>query len=248
MLANLGPRGTAFALLLLGHVLADFAFQTDRMVQGKHRLGPLVAHGLVVTAVQAIVFLPFLTIPMVGLIALVGATHVAIDAGKARLRASGATSLRLFIGDQALHLVVLLVAWSLVPQSALVASPVIEAIDGIPYQGFTWLTTGAVYLAAFVFLHHGGNALVRGILPDEGPGGGEDELSAGRTIGTLERLIVLVLALAAQWSAIVLVIAAKSIARFEELKDRTFAEYYLVGTLASVLVAVLVGLGVQVLV
>jgi formate/nitrite transporter FocA (FNT family) len=33
-------------------------------------------------------------------------------------------------------------------------------------------------------------------------------------------------------------VAAKSIARFEELKQREFAEYFLVGTLASVLVGI----------
>ncbi len=48
-----------------------------------------------------------------------------------------------------------------------------------------------------------------------------------------------------QWAALAVVLAAKSIARFEELRDRPFAEYYLVGTLASLLVAVLTGLAVQ---
>lgn len=53
---------------------------------------------------------------------------------------------------------------------------------------------------------------------------------------------MLVLILMGQWAAMVLLVAAKSIARFEELKERRFAEYYLVGTLASLLVAILVGL------
>lgn len=43
-------------------------------------------------------------------------------------------------------------------------------------------------------------------------------------------------------AALGLLIAAKSIARFEELKERRFAEYYLVGTLTSLLVAIVVGL------
>ena len=48
-----------------------------------------------------------------------------------------------------------------------------------------------------------------------------------------------------QFAAVGLVIAAKSIARFRELEDRNFAEYYLVGTLASTLIAVVVGLAVS---
>ena len=39
-------------------------------------------------------------------------------------------------------------------------------------------------------------------------------------------------------AAVGFVIAAKTIARFKQLDDRGFAEYYLLGTLASVAVAV----------
>ena len=57
----------------------------------------------------------------------------------------------------------------------------------------------------------------------------------------LERTLVLVLVLYDHWAAIVLLFAAKSIARFEELKVRKFAEYYLVGTLMSLVTALAVG-------
>jgi hypothetical protein len=43
------------------------------------------------------------------------------------------------------------------------------------------------------------------------------------------------------------IIAAKSLARFKQLEDREFAEYFLVGTLASFLLAVLVGVGIRIL-
>lgn len=44
-----------------------------------------------------------------------------------------------------------------------------------------------------------------------------------------------------QYVAISIIVAAKSIARFEELKDRRFAEYYLIGTLSSILFATIIG-------
>lgn len=56
------------------------------------------------------------------------------------------------------------------------------------------------------------------------------------------------LILLGQWGALMLLVAAKSIARFDELKERAFAEYYLVGTLASLLVAVGTGLALDALV
>jgi hypothetical protein len=60
----------------------------------------------------------------------------------------------------------------------------------------------------------------------------------GATIGILERLLIATLVLAGSEAAIGLVVAAKTLARFRQLDDRDFAEYYLLGTLASVAVAV----------
>ncbi len=70
----------------------------------------------------------------------------------------------------------------------------------------------------------------------------------GRLVGILERLLILTLVLGDQWGTVGLVLAAKSIARFKELDERQFSEYYLVGTLASVLTAVASGLAVRLLV
>jgi hypothetical protein len=64
----------------------------------------------------------------------------------------------------------------------------------------------------------------------------------GATIGVLERLIIVAFVLTNASAAIGLVIAAKTLARFKQLDDRQFAEYYLLGTLASVAVAVGSGL------
>jgi hypothetical protein len=64
----------------------------------------------------------------------------------------------------------------------------------------------------------------------------------GATIGALERLLIVVFVLVGAEAAVGFVIAAKTIARFKQLDDRGFAEYYLLGTLASVSVAIVSGL------
>jgi hypothetical protein len=64
----------------------------------------------------------------------------------------------------------------------------------------------------------------------------------GATIGALERLLIVAFVLVGADAAVGFVIAAKTIARFKQLDDRGFAEYYLLGTLASVSVAILSGL------
>lgn len=65
---------------------------------------------------------------------------------------------------------------------------------------------------------------------------------AGAIIGILERIFTLTLVLIGQYTALGLIFTAKSVARFEELKNRKFAEYYLIGTLSSILFAMLIGI------
>lgn len=64
---------------------------------------------------------------------------------------------------------------------------------------------------------------------------------AGAIIGFLERALVLTFVLLNQYTAIGLVLTAKSIARYKELEDRRFAEYFIIGTLGSMLFAILSG-------
>ena len=64
----------------------------------------------------------------------------------------------------------------------------------------------------------------------------------GATIGILERILIVVFVLTGSEAAIGFVVAAKTLARFRLLDDRDFAEYYLLGTLGSVAVAIVTGL------
>ncbi len=64
----------------------------------------------------------------------------------------------------------------------------------------------------------------------------------GSTIGVLERILIVVFVLTGTDVAIGFVVAAKTLARFRLLDDRDFAEYYLLGTLASVSVAIVTAL------
>ncbi len=62
----------------------------------------------------------------------------------------------------------------------------------------------------------------------------------GAIIGFLERVIISLFINIGQFSAIGLILTAKSIARYEMIsKNQQFGEYYLIGTLTSVLSAVL---------
>ena len=76
-------------------------------------------------------------------------------------------------------------------------------------------------------------------------GDGASLKNAGKYIGMLERLFVFGFILAGQWSAIGLLIAAKSVFRFGDLNkgnNRKLTEYVLIGTLLSFGLAILTGL------
>ncbi|WP_342505026.1 DUF3307 domain-containing protein [Sporosarcina sp. FSL K6-2383] len=66
--------------------------------------------------------------------------------------------------------------------------------------------------------------------------------SRGRLIGYVERLLVISLTIVSAYPSIAFIIAAKSIARFKQLDDRNWAEYFLLGTLSSILLGLVLGL------
>lgn len=69
--------------------------------------------------------------------------------------------------------------------------------------------------------------------------------NAGKYIGMIERLFVLVFILLGRWEAIGLLITAKSVFRFNDLKERNnrkLTEYILIGTLLSFGLAIITGI------
>ena len=130
------------------------------------------------------------------------------------------------------------------------------------------LVPGALTLAAaYVWAVPGGSTIVRAVLePYAAALPDEEELSLGRVIGHLERLILLTLFLLDQYAAIGLIITAKSVIRIPSIRppggadastagtgraqaagstwahEKITAEYFLIGTLASIAVALFAGL------
>jgi len=66
-------------------------------------------------------------------------------------------------------------------------------------------------------------------------------IPASDYIGIFERFIIITLVVNGAYQAITFIFTAKSLARFRELEDRLFVEYYLVGTLLSTSIAILGG-------
>ncbi|WP_078380502.1 DUF3307 domain-containing protein [Sutcliffiella halmapala] len=73
------------------------------------------------------------------------------------------------------------------------------------------------------------------------------DLSRGKIIGYLERLLVVALILMGSFSAVGFIVAAKSLTRFKQMDDRDWAEYFLLGTLTSFLFAIVYGVILKVI-
>lgn len=252
-----------FLLGLCAHLVGDFLLQTGSTVEAKKdgRLWAHLRHGLV------IMVLTWLATHCFGLRAaffyalLVGLAHILIDSAKSFLEKgrSAGTKLLLFLADQGLHWFSLLVFFPLFPSTApdpgvlafyrglLPARPVFYpnppvTVSSLSLEKSLWIIV--IYLTA-VF---GGAVLTNRILAwltDNQQAERNRRLSSA--IGIMERLILITLVAADAISAMGFVLAAKSLARYQELNNRNFAEYYLVGTLTSFTLALLAGLWLRAL-
>lgn len=227
------------ALLLAGHCIGDFGPRWRGGDDGTPSV--LLVHVVLVVAVHLIVVLPFISLEVAAVVLVIGLLHALVDGLKARAAGLDRESGSILIIDQIAHFAVIAVAWLLLIETIGVSGLTVPA---------SWLepwVTASIVVAAFAANATGGSALVRVVLGpldrDTHGRGRTGHDGAGRLIGILERTITLILILAGQWAAMALLATAKSVARFDDLKDREFAEYYLVGTLTSLLVAILIGLG-----
>jgi hypothetical protein len=121
----------------------------------------------------------------------------------------------------------------------------VDAVDATASDGDVFVVAAGALVAIFV----GGAAIGRLLAPFADrmqPTNSEELASAGLVIGWLERALLFGFVVSGAPTGVALVVAAKSLARLPSLsqKDR-FAEYFLIGTLASVLIAVGVGVAVR---
>jgi hypothetical protein len=236
--------------LLLGHLLTDFVFQTNALVQQKKsgRAAGYLKHGAIYFACA--VALTSLFVPVVAyssrfVVLALGLTlvHLAIDGSKiwiARRTPLGAGTAA-FVVDQVMHFLTVVVAacWMARLQPA-----------GILLQGLNRLQTPSnrVLLALVVYaaVIFGGGYLIRimtrPLLQHLQTGESRTELSnAGMYIGWLERFLVMTALFLHSPATAGLILAAKSIARYPEFKREQFAEYFLIGTLLSIAAATVGG-------
>lgn len=129
------------------------------------------------------------------------------------------------------------------------AQSISEARTWVQVPGLTPWQMGLLSADAALLLYaaRAGSWIVRGILEKGGgaPEKNEHEVSTfrhGEIIGQVERLVVILVLAAGSPQALAFFFAAKGLIRSKELENRAMADYFLLGSLASFLVATVCGL------
>ncbi|HRE80500.1 MAG TPA: DUF3307 domain-containing protein [Opitutaceae bacterium] len=220
--------------LLAAHLLGDYVLQTKRMALGKKQWRMLGLH----VAIQAL-----LAYVLAGrfdawwIPVIVGSTHALIDRLKAAVPRGGVWA---HMVDQLAHLAVI----GVMMQGLSAAEEVSWWSDHFgPATSQAWiLISGAILTVRVAGIFIG--FWVQPYLKEIEQAGGDRSVTpmargltnGGRVIGQWERALIFLLVGVGQPAGIGFLIAAKSIFRFGELKDRENrmeAEYITIGTLMS---------------
>jgi hypothetical protein len=239
--------------VVLAHLLGDFPLQSSRLAAQKLR--HWWGHGwhggihLVVLLLALRTFIPSQPWSngrlLTGIAAYITA-HTLIDLARQQVIKRGipvgSTSI-FFLADQALHLATIIALtvffaetnWQVLRSQLTVSSATKDLM----------LSAGVVYAAGVFAGGHLIRSMTRGLLGGVSVRLGEsvEQLTnAGLYIGWLERLLVVTAVVLRSPALIGLILTAESSARFPEMKESKFAEYFLIGTLLSVSIALLGGL------
>jgi len=249
--------------LISAHMLADYLFQWQAIVEKKKegKIWALIFHVVCFYILAIILTINWLSWMWLIVLSILTVLHAIQDRIKISLQKKRIDKLfQIELVDLIVHLAIIIIITVLFfPKFQ--QSSFVTWINKILTAKLT--VKIFLYVSSFSFVIRGGTALVRSLLDQIGKTPpkqskmigflakdksdnenqtGENEYNIGKIIGNLERILLLIFVILGNYAAIGFVIAAKSVARFKNLEDHNFAEYYLVGTLTSSLIAIGTGL------
>ncbi len=241
-------------LLLLAQVLADFPFQSNIIAERKnHSLAHLAKHLLILLIITLVLTFHLLNLNLLKIIMVLTILHGVIDFIKILLEKRwNQLSLEFFLGDQLLHIttIMLIIPFiNKIPFNPFIIKLYYSFSDYYPAIGWldnSKLFTLILFSIILIFNFKGGTIIVRKILSRYKADLVDNGDNKGKAIGNLERVLIIIFVLLDNYSLIGLLFTAKSLIRFKEIEvsektDGNFVEYYLIGTLSSLLIALISG-------
>ncbi|GAA4062899.1 DUF3307 domain-containing protein [Amphibacillus indicireducens] len=234
-------------LFLIGHFLADFYFQSNKLAISKdHLFSKLLLHCLIYLITVIVVILPVFSIELAFTAIIVAIVHFLIDLTKYLLKKKQIIHDKYghatFLLDQGLHIITIVVVVGVVYRQSVPISYT-NWVDSIFGQLLSDDQLILSWLLIILLIIKPVSILIKQVLYNYRPSNADESdgyPNAGALIGVLERSIILLLLSVNQYSAIGFVLTAKSIARYNKIaEDPKFSEYYLLGTLLSALLVIL---------
>ena len=248
-------EGSILVRLLIAHCISDFLLQPNSWVADKRLKvwqSKYLYYHIAVTAFLAALFLWHLQYILS--IIIIAITHFLIDGVKLKtekyFKNKKGADFRLFIADQILHIVIIIIIWLSIIDGWRQWVKMTEHVTAdyrlwLRALGYVVVSTPVGYVIHFLTRKWTSNLATDDSLPN-----------AGKWIGILERLLILTMVYINQFSAIGFLVAAKSILRVTDKPDkpisdpnmsrpfssRKHTEYVLIGTFLSVGIAIFTGL------
>ena len=239
-----------FLNLIISHLISDFPFQKDSWVKDKRERG-LMGLGIwkhaVVVLLTTMAAFGCLDCVYILLALTIVVLHVFIDLLKARFSKNNPQS---FAVDQLVHIAVLFAItcliskycewhqWGIVPQGKERLYPLVVCV-------YLFCLSPANYIIREIleYCHVQNNEQHEVAKSEESKNRDPNERIkiSGILIGSMERFLILTFILLGNFDAAGLTIAAKSLLRFKD-NEGLRTEYLLIGTLLSIMIAVLCAL------
>ena len=240
-------------LIVLGHIIGDFYLQTKFIAEKKkEHLGFLILHSFLycIQVIMAVVVIGNNKIESYLVFSiLLFLTHLAVDKIKSMLDKRGRYAGIIFLGDQVIHLLLLVILLRILGINIQDTSWVYKYLEKIEIVAITAILVcwkpAAIFVSIIfesIFLSktnwkESSKKEDKNKVQKNKNNEPKENIRVGYWIGVLEREIILVLGLLGQYGAIGFVLTAKSLARFKQLEEQEFAEKYLIGTLLSAFIA-----------
>lgn len=224
-------QGVFLIKLLLAHLAADFLLQTKKMVENKKWISKSMFVHISIVFVVTLLFSNNLLISTI-----IAVSHYCIDGTKIELNKRKISKSSLFLLDQALHFLVILICWSIYFD---ITKEVYHAFL-IPFENYQL----SFILLGYVLVTTPFGYLI-GLLTKRFQNQNNDETKTdknGLLIGIFERLIIFSFMLVGEYAAIGFLITGKSIIRFSTKNEDIKSEYVLLGTFISYALTIVLGI------
>lgn len=244
-----------YSLLILAYLLVDFPFQTKKLYKDKKvYIFSLIRYLLIVFITSLVFTFSYFSFHLLLVLLVITLFHGIIEYCMIYLSRKSEKEgknyrLEIFLIDQILHIFVIFL---LVPLFNLEINSYFISIYNKFDDIFLWLKVininrvsfMAIVASVIIFNFKGSTVIIRATL-EKYKSNINTKGDKGKAIGNLERLLIILFVILENYSLIGLLFTAKSLIRFKEIEEKDteegFVEYYLIGSIISIFLAVLTG-------